>query len=61
MALMTDMDEHLAAMAARMIDAEIASIIRRLPVHKVHTPFHQAVLKEAERRGLLSPEPGNQA
>jgi len=51
---MQNMEEHLAAMAARMIDAEIASIIRRLPAHKEQAPFHKAVLQEAERRGLLA-------
>lgn len=51
---MHNMEQHLAAMAARMIDAEIASIIRRLPVHKEQAPFHKAVLEEARRRGLFA-------
>jgi hypothetical protein len=54
---MQNMEDHLAAMAARMIDAELASIIRRLPAHKEQAPFHHAVLKEAERRGLLPSRP----
>jgi hypothetical protein len=57
---MQNMEDHLAAMAARMIDAELASIIRRLPAHKEQAPFHLAVLKEAERRGLLNPASDNQ-
>ncbi|MBO9670031.1 MAG: hypothetical protein J7485_05900 [Sphingobium sp.] len=43
-----------------MIDAEIASIIRRLPVHKEQAPFHKAVLREAERRGLLASQAKDQ-
>ena len=57
---MQNMEDHLTAMAARMIDAELASIIRRLPVHKEQAPFHQAVIKEAERRGLVTPCGGDQ-
>ncbi|MBO9579411.1 MAG: hypothetical protein J7498_00770 [Sphingobium sp.] len=52
---MHNMENHLAEMAARMIDAEIASILRRLPALKERAPFHDAVLREAERRGLAMP------
>jgi hypothetical protein len=46
-------EEHCAAMAAEMIDEEIAWIARRLPENKrERTRFHSAVKKEAERRGI---------
>jgi len=46
------LEEHCAALAADMIDNEIAWIVRRLPGEEERTPFHQAVKKEAERRGI---------
>lgn len=50
---MQPLEEHCAAMAANMIDDEIASIVRRLPPPDDQAPFHRAIMKEAERRGLV--------
>lgn len=48
---MTLKDEY-AAMAARLIDDELAWRLRQLPRDEKPTPMQEALLKEAERRGF---------
>jgi hypothetical protein len=49
---MRSLKEYQAAMAATLIDDEIAWMLDRLPEEKARNPFQRAVLKEAARRGI---------
>jgi len=49
---MTALEEHCAALAAALIDDELAWRLNRLPGPKAQTPVDRALLREAQRRGL---------
>lgn len=47
---MSVLEEHFAAVAARMVDAEVMWMAQRLPSTDEQSVFHKAVKAEAERR-----------
>jgi hypothetical protein len=49
---MTSLEEHCAALAAALIDDELAWRLGRLPSANRQTPMDRALLREAQRRGL---------
>lgn len=51
--MMRNLAEECAAMAATMLDAELMSILRRLPDDNLRTPLQQAVEQEARKRNML--------
>jgi len=54
---MKSLEEHCAAMAAALIDDELAWRVDRVPGPKQQTPMDQALLREARRRGLRKVDP----
>jgi hypothetical protein len=46
------LEDQIAAMAAVMIDNELAWRLQRLPPPNEHTPLERALIREAERRGI---------
>lgn len=47
---MSVLEEHCAAIAARMVDVELMWMAQRLPCEEEQSAFHKAVRAEAERR-----------
>jgi len=54
---MKSLEEHCAAMAAALIDDELVWRLKRVPAAEQRTHLDEALIKEAERRGLDDAKP----